>query len=181
MARILFLFFFLCSCMWGCVYSPTQSPEIHPLSLPIERNGLGYLSSAKVNYLNISPDENTTLIDGHHYKFKVDIAMSGPIQNKSEWEMRVIFDNLKSPPFLLSTLGGGGTFDVSSTLIWKVPVSGKSESVQVEVYSITRSNTGKTTYKTLTRSMQRSYNVVCDRNALFIVLIIKKFFSLCNA
>lgn len=180
MEKKLFLWLFLSVVICGGGCSSKQQPHAKPISISSEKYDLQDPGRAKIKYLDISPGEDIILIDGRNHEFQVDIVMAGPVQSKENWEVRVEFNHLRSQPFLLSTVGKNGQMDISSALTWSVPVRGKFESAQVDIYYVTHSNARYTTNKTLVRSMRRSYNVICDRNEFFVVLMVKKTFSLCR-
>ena len=63
---------------------------------------------------------------------------------------------------------------------WETPVDGTNSNIQMNLYRVEHSKSGKTTFKTLVRSIQRTYNIICDPDELFFILKIKRLFGFCR-
>lgn len=169
----------------GCSHSGISSPSVQPISiLHQNENPSVRIGKIDITHFSLSPDETSTLIDGHPYKFEVNLAMTGQIDSETEWEIRAVFNDHSSDPFVLSGIGQGGIFSMSSAIRWEVPVHGEKADIQMNLYRVAHTNSGrksqKTTFKTLIQSIQRSYNIICDHDEFFFILKMKRFFGYCQ-
>lgn len=161
----------------GCSQYGIPLPSIQTITTPYKnKNVSNLIGNVDITNFSLRPDENATLIDGHLCEFEVDLEMMGQIESETEWEIRAVFNNKSSDPFSLSIINQEGLFRISSTITWKVPVYGEQANIQMNLYRVVHSMSGKTTLKTLVQSIQRSYNIICDRDELFFILQMKRFF-----
>lgn len=161
----------LCAC--GRFSTPAPSITRHDIS--IESFEFKDLSKFTARIGNLVPSEETILIDGKTIPISVDIKIFGDshyclIFSTNEEEFR---------PFIIKTMVGVGDIEFSGTATWFLDVHGINETVQMSLYHIDQSESGKTEVKTLVSQIKRKYQIVCDEKEFFIVLMLKRFFGLC--
>jgi hypothetical protein len=183
MTRTIFISLVLCIFVSGCNTLPVQRPSIQRYAPSSEGRRAPLSGTPNVDISNLRPDENSVLFDGRSYPVSVDIAMAAGLPLDTEYIVEAIFSNRSSGPFSLRAINQGeGAASESAyvTLMWSVPVHGNDERIQVNLYRVLRSSTGKTTFTIRDKSIERLYEVRCDPDGFFIVHFLRRVFGACH-
>ena len=179
--RTIFVGLLLCSCVSGCSSLTMQRPSIHRYTPSPEGRGTRNSDTPNVDIFDLRPDENSVLFDGRSYRASIDIAMTAGLPLDTEYVVEAIFSNVSSGPFSLRAINqGAASEDIYVTLTWSVPAHGNDERIQVNLYRVLKSSTGKTTFKIRDKSIERLYEVHCDPDGFLIVRFLRRVFGACH-
>ena len=168
---------FCCSiCLTACSSLHAPAPNVYPHSIGTRSALNGKAEGRAWQLENLKPDEGTIFIDGRTIPVSIDLKVSG----NGHYALALSATNEKFRPFLLQTDQGAGTMNFSGTITWYYDVSGTSDTVQMALYEVDESESGETEIKTLLKHFRRKYQVVCDKDQFFLILMLKRLFGLCN-
>jgi hypothetical protein len=183
MTRTIFATLVLSIFVSGCSTLTVQRPSIQRYTPSSEGRRVPLSNTPSVDISNLRPDENSLLLDGRSYPVAIDIAMTAGPPLDTEYVVEAIFSNRSSGPFSLRAINQGeGVASESAyvTLMWSVRVHGNDERIQVNLYRVLRSSTGRTTFTIRDKSIERLYEVRCDPGGFFIVHFLRRVFGACH-
>lgn len=181
MTRTIFVGLVLSSCVIGCGSQIIQRPTIQKYTLS-QKERIAHLSAAQnIDIFDLRPDENSVLFDGRFYQVSIDIAMSAGIPLDTEYLVEANFSDVPSGPFIIREIShGDASVDLFARLMWSVPARGNDERIQVNLYRVLHSDTGKTTFMIREKSILRQYEVRCDPDSYFILRFLRRVFGSCH-
>lgn len=175
MKCILFIMF-----MMTCGCTSHQQVSFHSLRDKVESHNSIWSNSESIKYLSLKPDDGTILKDGTTVEVSVGFLMSDLNSQNENISLEVLSKHSSPKIFKFNHSGSSATYSLSGEFEWQVPVKGKSEAIQVNVYRILEDRNGKVKDKILLRGMFRDYDVICNQNEFFLTLMVKEFFSICK-
>ncbi|MCG7781204.1 hypothetical protein [Lelliottia amnigena] len=175
MKCISFIMFMMIS---GC--TSHQQVSFHSLKAKVESHDSIWSSGESIKYLSLKPDDSTILKDGTTVDVSVGFLMSGLNSKNENISLEVLSKHSSPKIFKFDHSGSSATYSLSGEFEWKVPVKGRNEAIQVNIYRILEDKNGKVKDKILLRGMFRDYDVICNQNEFFLTLMVKKFFSICK-
>ncbi|MFH3342843.1 hypothetical protein ABK952_05880 [Citrobacter portucalensis] len=175
MRCILFIMFMM---ICGC--TSHQQVSIHSLKAKVESHDSIWSSGEGIKYISLKPDDNTILKDGTTVEVSVGFLISGLNSQNENISLEVLSKHSSPKIFKFNHSGSTATYSLSGEFEWQVPIKGKSEAIQVNVYRILEDKNGKVKEKILLRGMFRNYDVICNQNEFFLTLMVKEFFSICK-
>lgn len=119
---------------------------------------------------SLRPPEKTVLIDGQVTPVSITMTASG----NGQYSLGLSVAGRHFRPFLLGIQQGPGQIDFASKITWYLKPKGKSETIDVNLYRIDTSTSGKTKVTTLLKQVRRTYDVVCNEKECGVILFFKK-------
>jgi hypothetical protein len=169
------------SCFWlsGCGALPTNAPSVYRHSIAHNVIGPTPTKASTCAIDNLKPDETTILTDGKKTSVSIDMTLSEPI-SAAKYVLEFSAGDHKWDPFIITTVGENGELEFSGTVSWYLRVYGESATVDMALYEVDQSDSGRTVTKTLVQEIRRTYQIECNKDECAMVLALKRWLGLCN-